>query len=306
MINNLGKYASEIGCRVLYNEPMKKHISFKVGGAARLFIEPDSEESLISVMQKARVLNIPYAVIGNGSNLLVEDNGFDGAVIHLGDMFGDIQLIGDDIIFAQAGANLMKVCNFALANGLSGLEFAYGIPGSVGGAAYMNAGAYGGEMKDVVQKCSHIDYDLNKGEYKNHEIGFKYRYSIYNDNKFIITGVYMKLTKGNPDEIKAKMKELYARRIDKQPLEYPSAGSTFKRPEGYFAGKLIEDCGLKGKQIGGAMVSEKHAGFVINYDNASCNDVIALCKYVDNTVFEKFGVHLEKEIKFLSQVKKWS
>lgn len=299
MYEEILEYASSLACTVRANEPMKKHISFKVGGTADVFIEPESLESLMKIMKKVKSLQLKCAVIGNGSNLLIPDEGYRGVIIHLGEKFGKIELVGDDTIFAEAGASLMKVCTFALENELSGLEFAYGIPGSAGGAAFMNAGAYGGEMKDVINKCTHIDSLLNYGELSEDELDLAYRHSAYSDNGYVITGVYIKLKKADKAEIKAKMSELYQRRKDKQPLEYPSAGSTFKRPEGMFAGKLIDECGLRGKSIGGAMVSEKHAGFVINYCNASCKDILELCEAVSTEVRKRFGVSLEKEVRVL-------
>lgn len=281
------------------NEPMNRHISFRLGGRAKLFAEPKSADEIISLIKFARESKMKYAVIGNGSNLLVRDEGYDGLVIHLGESFGEIKLLDENTVFAQAGASLMKVCSFALSNSLTGLEFAYGIPGSAGGAAYMNAGAYGGEMKDVLYKCTHIDDNLCLGELEADALKLSYRHSAYAENGCIITGLFMKLKKGDPDRIKEKMHELYARRREKQPLEFPSAGSTFKRPEGYFAGKLIDDLGLRGFSVGGAKVSEKHAGFVINYDGASCSDVLKLCDEVHKRVMDAYGVSLEREIKIL-------
>ena len=227
-----------------------------------------------------------------GSNLLVSDEGIDACVIMLGKGFDDVRLIDETTVFAEAGAQLIKLCTFALDNGLTGLEFAYGIPGSCGGAAFMNAGAYGGEMKNVLYKCDHIDPYGEKGSLSGEELKLSYRHSAYYDNGCIVTGLYLKLQKGSKDEISAKMKELLKRRKDKQPLEYPSAGSTFKRPEGYFAGALIEECNLKGCTVGGAQVSEKHAGFVINRGGATCKDVLELCKKVSDTVLGEKGVEL--------------
>ena len=292
-------YALSLGCKARVEEPMKKHITFHLGGNARAFVEPDSEENLVKIIKKCRELSLHYAVIGNGSNLLVEDAGFEGVVIHLGTAFSNIELVGETEIKCQAGASLMKVCNFALEHSLTGLEFAYGIPGSAGGAAFMNAGAYGGEMKDVLYSCRHINPDLSYGELMGEDLALSYRHSAYHENGAVITSLHLKLKKGKPSEIKAKMEELYGRRKEKQPLEYPSAGSTFKRPEGYFAGKLIEDAGLKGASIGGAAVSEKHAGFVINKGGASCADVLALCEKINNKIQADFGVSLEREIKIL-------
>lgn len=299
MYTKLCEYARSLGCKAAEHEPMNKHISFKLGGEAKAFLEPNSEENLVKLIEKCVALGVPYAVIGNGSNLLVRDEGINGAVIHLGSDFGKIELINDTTIFCEAGASLIKVCNFALEHSLTGLEFAYGIPGSAGGAAFMNAGAYGGEMKDVLYKCTHIGRDLKSGALEGEDLALSYRHSAYENNGAVITGLYLKLQKGEKAAIKAKMDELYGRRKSKQPLEYPSAGSTFKRPEGYFAGKLIEDAGLKGTQVGGAAVSEKHAGFVINKGGATCADVLALCEKIDSEVRAKFGVGLEREIKIL-------
>jgi UDP-N-acetylmuramate dehydrogenase len=215
----------------------------------------------------------------------------------LGNKFSEVKLIDENVIFAQAGASLTKVCRFALENELSGLEFAYGIPGSCGGAAFMNAGAYGGEMRDVLYKCEHIDSNGNLGALQGDELELSYRHSAYYNNNCIVTGLYFKLDNGDKDEIKSKMTDLIGRRKEKQPIEYPSAGSTFKRPEGYFAGALIQECGLKGATVGGAQVSEKHAGFVINIGGATCNDVLELCKKVSDTVYKEKGVKLEMEIR---------
>ncbi len=276
---------------------MANRTTFKIGGAARLTVLPKSEEEISLTVKKCRELGVRYVVVGNGSNLLVADEGIDACVILLGKNFEEIKLIDDTTVFASAGTLLIKVCTFALEHGLTGLEFAYGIPGSCGGAAFMNAGAYGGEMKDVLYRCDHIDKNGNRGALSGDELKLSYRRSAYYDNGCIVTGLYLKLKKGNKDEIKAKMQELMQRRRDKQPLEYPSAGSTFKRPEGYFAGALIEECGLKGASVGGAQVSEKHAGFVINTGGASCSDVLELCKRVSDTVYKEKGVQLEMEIR---------
>ena len=276
---------------------MSLHTTFKIGGEARLVVMPKSEEDISALIKACNENEIRYLVVGNGSNMLVSDSGINACVILLGKDFSDVRLIDETTIFAEAGAQLIKVCKLALENGLTGLEFAYGIPGSCGGAAFMNAGAYGGEMKDVLYKCSHIDKNGEKGFLEGEELKLSYRHSAYYDNECIITGLYLKLKKGNKAEIKAKMDDLLGRRKDKQPLEYPSAGSTFKRPEGYFAGALIEECGLKGASVGGAQVSVKHAGFVINTGGASCSDVIALCDKISKTVENEKGVKLEMEIR---------
>ena len=287
----------KINCDYAENEPMSRHTTFKIGGNASLVVYPENEEQIIQIVKTANEENIRLVTIGNGSNLLVDDNGIDACVMILDDHMADIKLIGDDMIYAQAGAMLIRVCRFALENSLSGLEFAYGIPGSCGGGAFMNAGAYGGEMKDVLVKCSHIDKNGNKGFLENENLNLSYRHSAYYDNECIITGIYLKLKKADKAEIKAEMEDFISRRRSKQPLEYPSAGSTFKRPEGYFAGALIEECNLKGKSVGGAQVSEKHAGFVINKGGATCKDVLDLCRICSETVYEQKGVKLEMEIR---------
>lgn len=279
------------------DEPMSKHTTFKIGGNARLMLFPESEEQTASVIKECRADSIRYIVIGNGSNLLVSDDGIDAVVIQMGKGMSQVKLIDDETIYAQAGAQLMKVCRFALENGLSGLEFAYGIPGSCGGAAFMNAGAYGGEMRDVLYRCDHIDENGDMGFLEGDDLKLSYRHSAYYDNGCIVTGLYMRLKKDNPNDIKARMEDFFSRRKDKQPLEYPSAGSTFKRPEGYFAGALIEECNLKGMKQGGAQVSTKHAGFVINTGDATCKDVLELCRKVSDTVKEQKGVNLEMEIR---------
>lgn len=276
---------------------MTKHTTFKIGGPARLVVYPENEEQIREIVKTAKAAGIRLIAIGNGSNLLVDDNGIDACVMILDEHFADIRLIDEDTIYASAGAMLIKVCRFAYENSLSGLEFAYGIPGSCGGGAFMNAGAYGGEMKDVLYKCSHIDANGDLGFLEGEDLKLTYRHSAYYDNGCIITGLYLKLKKADKAEIKVKMDDLLSRRRDKQPLEYPSAGSTFKRPEGHFAGALIEQCNLKGRTVGGAQVSEKHSGFVINRGGATCRDVLDLCKICSDTVLEQTGVTLEMEIR---------
>ena len=279
------------------NESMKNHTTFKVGGEAPVMIFPKSEDEVSAVVKECNKLGVRLVSIGNGSNLLVSDHGIKAAVMCFSNDFSDVKLVDEETVFAESGASLMKLCRFALENGLSGLEFAFGIPGSCGGAAFMNAGAYGGEMKDVLDKCSHIDQNGNKGFLEKEDMNLSYRHSAYYENGCVITGVYLKLQKGNKEDIKAKMDDFLQRRKDKQPLEYPSAGSTFKRPEGYFAGALIEECGLKGKSVGGAEVSTKHAGFVINKGNATCEDILNLCRICSETVMKEKGVKLEMEIR---------
>ena len=287
----------ELKCEYCIDEPMSRHTTFKIGGNARLLVYPEGEEQISRIVKCARDNGIRLVTVGNGSNLLVADEGIDACVMVLDERMGDIRLIDEETVYAPAGVMLIRLCRFALEHGLSGLEFAYGIPGTCGGGAFMNAGAYGGEMKDVLYRCDHIDANGEKGYLEGDDLKLSYRHSAYYDNGCVITGLYLKLKKGNKDEIKAKMEDLLSRRRTKQPLEFPSAGSTFKRPEGYFAGALIEECGLKGKSVGDAQVSEKHAGFVINRGNATCNDVLELCRFCSDTVYREKGVKLEMEIR---------
>ena len=296
-MNIICEYVKNEGISYIENEPMALHTTFKIGGPARLAVFPKNENEISDVIKKCKEENVRYMVVGNGSNLLVADEGIDAVVILLGKEFGEVKLIDDTTIFAEAGAPLMKVCRFALENGLSGLEFAYGIPGSCGGGAFMNAGAYGGELGDVMFRCDHIDKDGNKGSLEGDDLKLAYRHSAYYENGCVITGAYFKMQKADKEEIKAKMNDYMSRRRDKQPLEYPSAGSTFKRPEGNFAGALIEQCGLKGTSVGGAEISTKHAGFVINKGGATCKDVLDLCKKVADTVKAEKGIDLEMEVR---------
>lgn len=296
-MNRICEYVKNEGISYIENEPMALHTTFKIGGPARLAVSPKNENEISEVIKKCKEENVRYMVVGNGSNLLVADEGIDAVVILLGKEFGEVKLIDDTTIFAEAGAPLMKVCRFALENGLTGLEFAYGIPGSCGGGAFMNAGAYGGELGDVMFRCDHIDQDGNKGSLEGDDLKLAYRHSAYYENGCVITGAYFKMQKADKEEIKAKMNDYMSRRRDKQPLEYPSAGSTFKRPEGNFAGALIEQCGLKGTSVGGAEISTKHAGFVINKGGATCKDVLDLCKKVADTVKAEKGIDLEMEVR---------
>lgn len=282
-----------------FDAPLSLYTSFKTGGNADVVVNIKSCEELKKTVIFCKENNIKTLIIGNGSNLLIRDKGFDGAVIHLGRDFDDIKLTEDGVVECLAGTSLVKLCRFALENSLTGLEFAYGIPGTVGGGAYMNAGAYGGELKDVMSRCDHMDKEGNTGSFEKDELKLSYRSSAYKDSELIITKAYFKLEKGDKDKIKEAMDDVMQRRKDKQPLEYPSAGSTFKRPEGYFAGKLIEDCGLKGVSVGGAMVSEKHSGFIINYDNATSSDILRLIGLVQDTVLANTGVFLETEVKII-------
>lgn len=290
------------GCKAEYDVPMSDYTTFKIGGKARLMITPNTDESLARVIKECKKYGVKPMIIGNGSNMLISDKGLNTVVINMCRPNCEISYLGDGIIECDAGVTMSKLCNFALEKELSGLEFAFGIPGTAGGAAYMNAGAYGGEMKDVLVSCKHIDSDGNFGELSGDKLALSYRTSAYEHNGFIIIKLLFKLVQGNRAEIKAKMQELLQRRKDKQPLEFPSAGSTFKRPEGFFAGALIEECGLKGASVGGAQVSEKHAGFVINKGGATSADVMDLIKYVQETVLREKGVMLEPEVRLIEEI----
>ncbi len=281
------------------NEPMCNHTSFKVGGNADFFVECCSADCLSKLVCECNRVGLPYFIIGKGSNLLVSDSGIEGVVISLCG-FDDISVSGQ-MITVGAGVSLAQLCTFALENSLWGLEFAYGIPGSVGGALYMNAGAYGGEMSQVVLSATVMDKKGNIREVQLKDMCLGYRTSVFKTNGDIILSVKFGLEKGDKKEIKAKMDDFLGRRKDKQPLEYPSAGSTFKRPVGYFAGALIEKNNLKGVSVGGAKVSEKHAGFVINYDNATAKDIKVLMEKIKKTVRENDGVELEPEVIFVGR-----
>ena len=284
---------------LLEKESMKNHCTFRTGGIADRLYQVKSVDGLLEVLDILNDEKINPVIIGNGSNILVSDKGIKEPAIEIGSGFDKIDV--DDIyIRAEAGALLSKVANIALENGLTGLEFASGIPGSVGGAVFMNAGAYGGEIKDVLLTVDVIK-DGKTETYEASDMDLSYRHSRAMEEDMIITGVTFRLSKGDKNEIKAKMDDFNGRRRDKQPLEYPSAGSTFKRPEGYFAGKLIMDSGLAGFSIGGAMVSPKHCGFIINSGDATSSDIYELICHVQNTVKEKFGVDLEPEVKLIGE-----
>ena len=284
------------------DEPMSSHCTFRAGGTAKYYVIPDEYKKVRDVLRLCVEENIPYYVIGNGSNLLVQDDGFDGVIIEIDSALAKIEINGNEIV-AKAGAKLSKIAVKALNESLTGFEFAHGIPGNLGGAVTMNAGAYGGEMNDVLKWVKVLDNNGEMKTLKAEELELGYRTSIIVKEKMIVLEACIELHEGNRDEIEMHMKELMAKRKEKQPLEYPSAGSTFKRPEGYFAGKLIQDAGLKGYRVGGAMVSEKHSGFVINYDNATATDIINLMKDVRKKVYEEFQVTLEPEVKILPAVK---
>lgn len=282
---------------VRINEPMIKHTSFRAGGAAEWFVIPEQAEELKAVLAACKKADTPWYVIGNGSNLLVSDKGFPGVIISTA-KFDRLEVNGTEITVG-AGVMLSKLANTAYKAGLTGLEFAAGIPGTVGGACVMNAGAYGSEMKNVLKNVTVLTAEGNVETLPAEELKLGYRTSVIPKKGYLVLEAVVSLTEGNMEEIKAVMDDLAFRRKDKQPLEFPSAGSTFKRPEGYFAGKLIEDCGLKGFSVGGAQVSEKHAGFVINKGGAKANDIYCLCKEVEKKVQAEFGVSLEMEVKLL-------
>lgn len=288
--------------RILYSEPMKDHTTFRIGGPAKVFLMPGTEEELTGIVRALGASGEKYTVIGNGSNLLVPDNGYDGVVIRLAEKNPSPEFTeeaGEYFAYFNAGARLTTIAKLLCDKGLAGFEFASGIPGTLGGAIIMNAGAYGGEIKDVTESVRVLSADGTVREYKTDECSFGYRTSRFANDGSVVLGAVLKFRKGDPAHIKAVTDELLQRRKDKQPLEYPSAGSTFKRPEGYFAGKLIQDAGLKGYRVGDACVSEKHSGFVINLGNATCDDVLSLIYDVQKKVFDTFGVMLEQEVKVL-------
>ncbi len=300
MINGaFAAFCKDLGLSYRLNEPMKNHTGFKTGGNADIFVEISDAECLSAVLETANALNTPVFVLGKGSNLLVSDKGIEGAVLSLSGL--DEIIIDGERVTAGAGASLTALCVAVANEGLSGLEFAYGIPGTVGGGLFMNAGAYGGEMADVVVSADYITPEGEMGTIEKKDMSLGYRTSCFKENENVITQVSFKLNRGKKEEIKEKMRCLMGKRRDKQPLEYPSAGSTFKRPEGYFAGALIEENGLKGKAIGGAQVSEKHAGFVINRCNATTDDILKLMELIKSTVSENNGVELTPEVIFVGR-----
>ncbi len=298
-ISMLKSFCDTINCHAITDEPMSRHSTFKIGGPADIFISPNDEGQIASLLTYFQTHEISYCVLGKGSNILVGDCGIRGAVLHIGHRFSGVARSGNTLK-CKAGTPLAQLCYTAYREGLSGLEFAWGIPGSTGGAAYMNAGAYGGEMRDVLLSCSHIDEQGTIGSFSGQELELGYRKSVYCGKNYCITSLKVRLKPAPQDEIKACMDELLSRRKAKQPLEFGSAGSTFKRPEGHFAGALIEQCGLKGRAVGGAMVSTKHSGFVINTGDATCDDVMKLIDIIKEEVFRQTGVTLECEIRFFS------
>ena len=283
---------------VCTDELMSRHTTFRIGGPASVFVTPKSEKDLVTAIEICRSQDAPYFILGNGSNLLVSDQGYDGVVVHIGSDLRDISVEGTEIT-AKTGAMLSQVAHAALAHGLTGMEFAAGIPGSLGGACMMNAGAYGGEMSQILVGVRALDDKGQIVELAADQLELGYRHSIMMEKQYVVLGARIHLEKGNPEKIQAQMDDLKEKRIAKQPLEYPSAGSTFKRPEGAFAGKLIMDAGLRGFRIGDAMVSEKHCGFVVNAGKATAEDVCVVISHVQQVVMEKYGKELEPEIRFL-------
>lgn len=285
---------------VLFDEEMKMHTTFRIGGMADAFVSAENTLEIEKVIHFCKDTDTPYMIMGNGSNMLVSDKGIRGVVIHIGKGMSKCR-IEDDVVYAEAGILMSALSKKILEAELTGFEFAGGIPGTLGGGIYMNAGAYGGELKDIIESVMFIEPDgLIKTESAD-KLDLGYRHSIFENGGYTILSCKMKLKKGNYDEIKAKMADFSSRRSEKQPLSQPSAGSTFKRPEGHFAGKLIQDAGLMGYGIGGAMVSDKHAGFVVNRGGATAKDVLDLIGYIQKTVEEKFGVKLEPEVRLIGE-----
>lgn len=295
-IAEIKNLAQILKCTVKCDEPMKLHTTFKIGGNAELFIAVKKPSQLSEIIRLCNRENVPYLILGRGSNLLVNDKGIKGVVISLEGDFRNIDVLDENTIYCGSGASLAKLCSKALSLNLSGIEFAWGIPGSTGGAVYMNAGAYGGEMKNVVISVTHMTKEGKVETLKADDLDFSYRHSVYKENSCIILGATVKLNIDNPVLIRHRMDDYMNRRKEKQPLDYPSAGSVFKRPEGAFAGTLIEQCGLKGTSVGGAKISEKHAGFIINTGGATCEDVCTLIKNIQEKVKEETGYTLEREI----------
>lgn len=285
---------------VLLDEPMSRHTTFKIGGPADCFVMPSTVKEAVDVIKIIHKYNMPFTMIGNGSNLLVMDKGIRGIVVNLNERFAEIRQ-ENNIVYAQCGALMADVSKFAGKCSLTGLEFAVGIPGSIGGCIFMNAGAYDGEIKNAVKSVTTVTKDGKLVRYTNEQAQFGYRHSIFQDNGDLILEVELELSFGDKEAIEAKMADLTARREAKQPLEMPSAGSTFKRPPGYFAGTLIDQTGLKGLTVGGAQVSTKHAGFVVNIGGATAQNVLDLIAQVQKRVYEKHGVKLYPEVKMIGE-----
>lgn len=299
MNNNLEKIISK--SKIMYNEPMSKHTTMKVGGNADILVLPSNTEEIIKVIKYAKENNIPIKVLGNGSNVVVSDDGIEGIVIKITSNMSDIKVI-KEFVTVSSGMTMPKLAVILKQHLLGGFEFACGIPGTIGGAVKMNAGAYNGQISDVLVSCKYLDENLEIKEVENKDINFGYRHSIFIENpNLIILEAKFKFFKSNLEDIECKMDENNNSRKTKQPLEYPSAGSVFRRPVGYFVGKLVDDSNLRGTLVGGAQISEKHAGFIINKNNATCKDIQDLIKVVQKTVFEKFGVELKTEVEFIGR-----
>ncbi|MEI6578692.1 MAG: UDP-N-acetylmuramate dehydrogenase [Eubacteriales bacterium] len=297
-VDKLLNIAIGLNCAALKAAPMNEYTSFRIGGPVDLLIKPNSSVNFQHLLHECRLLELDYLVLGKGSNVLVSDSGIRGVVFCTTEL-NNCEYIGDNIIECDAGVGLSSLCNFALENEFSGIEFAYGIPGSAGGAVYMNAGAYGGEMKDVLLSCNHLTTNASFGSLEGNALDFSYRNSAYSSNGCIITSLQLRLHKGDRNEIKSRMNEIWESRKDKQPLEFPSAGSIFKHPKDRYAGAIIEECGLKGRSIGDAEVSVKHAGFIVNKGNATAHDVLKLIEIIKETVLSEKSIRLETEIKFI-------
>ena len=282
-----------------YDEAMTNHTSFCVGGPAKLLIKPKDEESLIEILKEIKKNNYNFYILGNCTNIIVRDRGFDGIIIKLKNKLNEVKKISDTEIYGGAGASLKKISEFAMENSLTGLEFAHGIPGSLGGGVVMNAGAYDGEMKNVIKSVRLLDENYEVIEVPCQDMNFSYRHSLVQERDLIVLGATFSISQGNKDEIREKYEEFDRKRAEKQPLDMPSAGSTFKRPTGYFAGKLIDDSGLRGFTHKGAGISEKHCGFVVNKNKATARDVLETIEIVQKVVHDKFGVNLEREVKII-------
>lgn len=291
----IAEIAAKYGAQILYDEKLAGYTSFGIGGVCDAVVMPNSADCIRDIVTECREKNIKYHIFGKCTNVLISDSGLRALVMIIGSDYSAVKRDGSGFV-CEAGAPLIKVCNAAKEAGLTGLEFAYGIPGSCGGALYMNAGAFGGEMKDVVKYCEYLDSDGTVKRMERDEMCLSYRHSVFTGSDKIILSVCFELAEGDMEEIAAKMNDIMSRRREKQPLEYPSAGSTFKRPDGYFAAKLIEDSGLKGYTVGGAQVSEKHSGFVINRGGATCEDVRRIISDIKEKVFADSGVRLECEL----------
>ena len=301
-VEKVAKQLEDRGIACKCNEALKEHTSFRIGGPARLFVQPKNTKELVDVLAGAKTANVPYFVLGKGTNVLFEDEGYNGLIIELSLCNSQIE-ISDAEIIAGAGAELSVVCTTARDAALGGLEFAYGIPGSVGGAVYMNAGAYGGEMKQVLKEVCFLDENFNVRALPANELELGYRTSAFHSHAWIILSATFACTEKETMLIEAEMQDLWTKRKDKQPLELPSAGSAFKRPEGAFAGALIDQCGLRGYRVGDAAISEKHCGFIVNLGQATCQQVLQLAEEVAQKVQQQTGYVLEKEIRVISSPK---